>query len=79
MHANRNGKRYLTKSKTVVQAQKKTLLLGRGGQAGARAETGSNDGRLLARAKEVCNTGWKSGSFCKGGREHNRQRMERII
>lgn len=78
MHANRNGKRYLTKSKTAVQAQKKTLLVGRGGQAGAGAETRSH-GQLFARAKGVCNAGWKPGSFRKGGREHNRQRMRRII
>lgn len=78
MHAHRNGKGYLTKSKTAVQAQKKTLLVGRGGQEGARAET-SSDGRLFARAGEVWDAGWKSGSFCKGEREHDQKRMERII
>lgn len=78
MQANRNGKRDLTKLKTAVQAQKKTLAVGRGGQAGAGAQTRSQ-GRLFARAQEVCNAGWKPGGFCKGEREHDQQRMERII
>lgn len=38
-----------------------------------------SDGQLLVRTKEVYNTGWKSGQFRKRRREHNQQRVERMI
>lgn len=47
MHANRNGKRYLTESKTAVQAQKKTL-------AGGERRAGGRQSRDLRRWPVLC-------------------------
>jgi len=73
MHANRNGKRDLTKSETAVHAQKKTLPVGRGGQA----EPERRPAPMVGSLRELRRSATLAGNLAEGGESiTSRERRE---